>query len=105
MGSHRRWSARIGPALLAGALVACGMGDTMITGVGNGGNRIYSNPVLDEVIEALAGSPVIPEVTDEMLAESFASIRRRAAEGDAEAALILFRVAEKQRRAEASPKP
>jgi len=87
-------------ALVAGA-VACGMGDKFVTGIGNGGNRIFTDSVIEEVAEALASNPIVPRIDDEALVRGFAAIRTRAEEGDAEAVLILFRVAEYQRSGEA----
>ena len=86
--------------LAVGTASGCGMGDHVVTGLGNGGNRFYATPVLDELAEELAENGVVPPVTDEMLRTAFAAISGRAANGDPEAALILFRVAEAQRKAE-----
>lgn len=77
---------------------ACGVGDDFVTGLGNGGNRFYATPVMDELAEQLAGNAVVPPVTDEMLRTAFDAIAGRAASGDPDAALILFRVAEEQRK-------
>ncbi len=82
------------------AAIACGMGDDFVTGLGNGGNRFYANPVMDELADELARSAVVPAVTDDMLRTAFDAIAGRAAAGDPEAALILFRVAEAQRGSE-----
>lgn len=79
---------------------ACGVGDHVVTGLGNGGNRFYATPVMDELAEQLAANAVVPPVTDEMLRTAFDSIAGRAASGDPDAALILFRVAEEQRKAQ-----
>jgi hypothetical protein len=79
-------------------LVSCwGAGDGFVAGIGNGGTRIYANPVLDEVVDALAADPELPTITDEMLLAGFDAIRRHAAEGDPQAVLILYQVAERQR--------
>lgn len=83
------------------AVFACGVGDEVVTGLGNGGNRFYATPVMDELAEELAGNAVVPPVTDEMLRTAFDAIAERATGGDPEAALILYRVAEEQRRAQA----
>lgn len=85
---------------VATAVFACGFGDHVVTGLGNGGNRFYAAPVMDELAEELAGNAVVPPVTDEMLRTAFDAIAERAAGGDSEAALILFRVAEEQRKAQ-----
>jgi hypothetical protein len=78
--------------------LSCGVGDDVVTGLGNGGNRFYATPVMDELAEELAGNAVVPPVTDEMLRTAFDAIAGRAASGDPDAALILFRVAEEQRK-------
>lgn len=94
----------LGPWVLAtmaiGAL-ACGIGDDLVSGVGNSGNRFYARPTIDELAEQLAGSEVVAPVTNDMLRAAFDAIVARAAEGDSEAALVLFRVAEAQRKPEA----
>lgn len=91
------------PLLLFVATVAfaCGVGDDVVTGLGNGGNRFYATPVMDELVEELARNAVVPPVTDEMLRTAFDAIAERSAAGDPEASLILFRVAEEQRKGEA----
>ena len=68
-----------------------------MTGVGNGGNKFFVDGVNDELAEQLANHEAIPQVTDEMLVTAFRSIAARASEGDPEASLILFRVADQQR--------
>ena len=85
---------------VATALLACGIGDDVVTGFGNGGNRFYAPPVIDELAEHLAGNAVVAPVSDEMLRTAFDAISARAENGDPEAALIIFRVAEEQRKAE-----
>jgi hypothetical protein len=87
-------------SLVATGAFACGVGDDFVSGVGNGGNRFYATPVVDELAEQLAENAVVPSVTDEMLRTAFDAIAGRAASGDPDAALILFRVAEQQRKAE-----
>jgi hypothetical protein len=86
--------------LVTTAAFACGLGDDVVTGLGNGGNRFYATPGMDELAEQLAGNAVVPPVTDEMLRTAFEAIASRAANGDPDAALILFRVAEEQRKAQ-----
>ena len=85
---------------VATAAFACGVGDAFVSGLANGGNRFYATPVMDELAEQLAGNAVVPPVTDEMLRTAFDAIAGRAASGDPDAALILFRVAEEQRKAQ-----
>ena len=83
---------------VAVGVLACGIGDDVVSGFGNGGNRFYATPVIDELAEQLASNAVVAPVTDEMLETAFDAIAERAANGDPDAALILFRVAEEQRR-------
>lgn len=85
---------------VATAALACGIGDDLVSGVGNGGNRFYASPVMDELPRQLAESAVVPPVTDQMLRTAFDAIADRAESGDPDAALILFRLAEEQRKAE-----
>ncbi len=95
----------LGRTLMVGTAVAalgCGGGRTAVIGLGNSGNRIVENGLLEEVADALAEHPGTPEVTDEMLVEIFPAILRRASAGDPEAALVVFLVAEEQRKEEGS---
>ena len=52
---------------------------------------------MDEIVDVLSQSKSVPPVTDEMLVSGFDAIRRRAIEGDPQAVLILYQVAERQR--------
>ena len=72
-------------------------GESLIRGMGNGGNKIYLDPVTDEVARAIALSEATPRVTDNELLTTYGAIRERAAAGDLTAALVVFRVAEIQR--------
>ncbi len=92
----RVWAS--GLAIAAARLAAsCG---TAIVGLGNSGNRISEGGMLDEVAEALADYEGTPQVSDALLGQIFAAVVGRATEGDPEAALIVLRVAERQRRVE-----
>ena len=84
--------------VLASALlfVGCGGGRNAIIGVANTGNRVLSGD-LSELADMIAEHESIPKVTDEELLGAFGSIREHAMEGDPEAALILYLVAEGQR--------
>ncbi len=87
-------------AAAAALLVAsCGGGRTAVVGFGNGGNRIIEGGMLDEVADALAEYEGTPRVSDETLVQVFAGVLSRATRGEPEAALIVFRVAERQREA------
>ena len=79
------------------ALLGCGAGDAVVTGIGNGGNHFYADSVIKKLALELARQDFVPEVTDEMLGASFDAIVENAREGDPDAALLLFRVAEAQR--------
>lgn len=88
--------------LLLGAVstaLGCGIGDNFVAGLGNGGTR-FGQSAISELAEELASNEVVAPVTDEMLRASFDAIVARAAQGDADAALVLFRVADAQRKAE-----
>jgi hypothetical protein len=98
MRNHGALVGAIGFALLG--ILACGFGDDLVSGVGNSGNRFYARPVIDDLAEELAANDVVRPVTDEMLRSAFDAIAARADTGDPEAALILFRLAEEQRRAQ-----
>jgi hypothetical protein len=75
-------------------------GESLIRGMGNSANRIYVDPVTDDVAEAIAESLAVPRVTDAELQAAFAAIRERARAGDLRSSLVLFRVADMQRAAE-----
>ncbi|HXK24779.1 MAG TPA: hypothetical protein VMS55_19060 [Myxococcota bacterium] len=85
------------PLLFALGTLGCGA-DTLVTGIGNGGNVIGAD-VLDRVAHELARQPAIPLVGDDELRVAFAAIRDRARSGDPDAALVLLRVAAIQREA------
>jgi hypothetical protein len=68
-----------------------------IQGAGNSGNRIYLDPVRDELAAAIAAHAQTAAITDEELAATVEAIRRRAGKGNLQAALVLFRIAEMQR--------
>jgi len=72
-------------------------GDSLIRGMGNGANHIYSNRIADEEAEAIATSSVVPEITDAELRATYLAIKDRAGSGDLEAAMVVFRVAQIQR--------
>jgi len=75
---------------------------TGIGGFGNSANQIFAGGVGDELAAALAAEPTTPKVTDEMLVAIYAAILERAESGDPEAALVILKVADAQRRAAAS---
>lgn len=72
-------------------------GSVVIRGPGNSGNNFYLDPLRDQLAATVATHPQTPTITDEELVEIFGAIQQRAREGDLSAALVLFRVAEKQR--------
>ena len=84
-------------ATLCASVAACG-GE--IVGIGNSGNRIAAIGMAEEVAEALAEVPETPQVTDDVLAQIFPAILRRAKQGDPEAALIVMHLAKQQREQE-----
>ena len=89
-------------AMLAALFLAVpgctGGGETVVSGFGNGGNIIRTDE-LERVAEELASQPAIPAVSDDDLRAAFAAIREHALAGDPDAALVLLRVAARQREA------
>ena len=80
------------------ALAGCtGGGDTVISGLGNSGNRIRTDAVVDDVARALAEQPGIPDVQDSDLLAAYESIRSRARDGELQATLVLLELAALQR--------
>jgi len=97
MRRGRRMRAGLG-ALAALVLLAASCGGEIV-GVGNSGNRLAGESLAEEVAEAIARHEGAPAVSDELLGQAFDAIAQHARQGDAEAALIVFRVAERQRKA------
>ena len=87
--------------LAALALASCtGGGDGVISGVGNSSNLIGEPSVLERAARQFAALEATPRVSDQEIVEAWSAIRARALEGEAEAALVLTRVAVYQREAE-----
>jgi hypothetical protein len=82
---------------LAMFTVSMATSGSAVSGFGNGGNRVYADPVRDELAELLVSTRSAPDVTDEALREIHEAIRRRAAAGDLDAALVVLQVAALQR--------
>ena len=80
------------------ALCGCGGGPASINGIGNSGNRLLGEGISRELADALAESDAVPAVSDDTLAAIFGAIVTRARSGDPEAALIVLRTAEAQRK-------
>ncbi len=100
----RNSSLRIGTGLalvtLAGACLAGGCtggGETVISGLGNSGNRFGTEVLWEALGHELATRDATPPVTDEELLQLYSAIKRRALEGELEPALVVLRVAEEQR--------
>jgi hypothetical protein len=91
------WVGLIGTLILATRRSIFGGDGSVIRGIGNSGNRIGIDPVTDQLAAAIADHPGTALVTDDILAETFEAIRDRAVKGDIEAALVLFKVADRQR--------
>ena len=78
-------------------LVGCtGGGETVVSGIGNSGNRIRTDAVVDDIAEALSEHPAVPEVEVEDILQAFESIRAHAREGDLQATLVLLELAARQ---------
>jgi hypothetical protein len=73
-----------------------GGGETVISGIGNGGNVIGTSTA-DQLAEELAESPAIPPVSDDDLLAAWNAIRDKARTGDPDATLVVLRVAAEQR--------
>ena len=73
-----------------------GGGDTVISGIGNGGNVIGAS-TSDQLAEELAESPAIPPVSDDDLLAAWNAIRDQARTGDPDATLLVLKVAAKQK--------
>jgi len=87
----------IGLFVLAIVVIPFVGGGSLIRGMGNSANRIYTNELPDEVAEAIAAAPAVPRVTDDELRATYLAIRDRATAGDLDAALVVFRIARIQR--------
>lgn len=68
-----------------------------IQGAGNSGNRITLEGLADELATLLAKREDCPQVTDDELIVIMKALRERALAGDAQAALVVFRLVEIQR--------
>ena len=79
--------------------VAMATSGSAVSGFGNGGNRVYADPTRDELAELLVSTQAAPTVGDETLREIHEAIRRRAAAGELDAALVVLQVAALQREA------
>ena len=91
------WGALIGLLGLAGIKGVFG-GQGLIKGIGNSGNHFHFDPTTHKLPDLIATNETIPAITDEQLAETFQAVLARALEGDLEAATIVFKAAEIQRR-------
>jgi hypothetical protein len=82
---------------LAMFTVSMATSGSAVSGFGNGGNHVYADPVRDQLAELLVSTRSAPDVSDEALREIHDAIRRRAAAGDLDAALVVLQVAALQR--------
>ena len=87
------------PTILIGLLLLTGCdfiggGETVISG---DDNLVVDDAVVDRVAARLARLESTPEVTDDDLGAIFATIRRRAVDGDLDASLVLLKIAAIQR--------
>lgn len=79
--------------------VAMATSGSAVSGFGNGGNRVYADPVRDELAELLVSTGSAPEITDRELRAIHEAIEQRAAAGELDAALVVLQVAALQREA------
>ena len=94
------WGGLFGGVILGVMRLLFGKGDGLISGVGNSGNRIFLKPLSDELAAAIADHAESRVITDETLAKTVSAIIHNAEAGDPEAAFIVFRIAEMQRRSQ-----
>ncbi len=90
----------IGAALfvwIAMFTVAMATSGSAVSGFGNGGNRVYADPTRDELAELIVSTGSAPDLSDAALREIHEAIRRRAAAGELDAALVVLQVAALQR--------
>ncbi|SHG77924.1 hypothetical protein [Ferrimonas marina] len=88
--------------LIVAGLAACtGGGETVISGIGNSGNRFGDESDLELLARAVARHDGTESVTDEELAKIFVTLKQQAIDGNAESALVVYRVAAIQRRKQA----
>lgn len=101
--SHRAiFGLLIGAALfvwVAMFTVAMATNGNGVSGFANTNNRIYTDPVRDELAELLVATKSAPEISDETLRAIHEAIGRRAAAGELDAALVVLKVAALQREA------
>jgi hypothetical protein len=95
MQKHWIQALALGIGLTAMATAGCG-GD--IVGIGNSGNRFF-NDELDELADALAVWPDVPDVKEEDLSRIYRALLQRAREGDPQSARVILALAQHQRRA------
>jgi hypothetical protein len=96
IGSVAAWA-----GLAALGLIGCtGGGESVISGLGNSGNRIGTAALWDSLADVLAENGATPAVSDEDIQLVFGAIRRHALEGELDAALVLLELAEEQREEE-----
>lgn len=85
-------------ALLALVLAGCtGGGETVVSGFGNTGNYFGVEGEVDILAEELATFPSTPRVTDEELMQIYGAIRDNAVRGDPKAAIVMYKLAVRQR--------
>lgn len=84
--------------LIASVAVGCtGGGETVISGFGNSDNYVGSAALWGALADEFADYEGTPKVSDEDLQLAFAAVRKRALEGDLDAALVLLKLSEEQR--------
>jgi hypothetical protein len=77
-----------------------GGGETVVSGFGNSGNFFGGDPEVELMAKALANYPQTPKITDEDLGKIFSVIQEQAINGDPRSAVIIYRLAARQRQAE-----
>ncbi len=65
----------------------------LILGLGNSGNNVRLEATGDDLAATIAAHPACPHISDAELAAIVEALRRRAAQGEVEAAQLIFKIA------------
>ncbi len=65
----------------------------LILGLGNSGNNVRLEAAGDDLAAAIAAHPACPQISDAELAAIVEALRRRAGQGEVDAAQLIFKIA------------
>ena len=65
----------------------------LILGLGNSGNNVRLEAAGDDLAAAIAAHPACPRISDAELASIMEALRRRAGQGEVDAAQLIFKIA------------